>query len=85
MPVSIGNLLISFCHLFFGVFSFHEMRLVRISLFESFKIRSLNNSTVAIASPEALCLFVIGIPRLLTRFPSLYDFKFGMNYQFIGW
>ena len=48
--------------------------------FESFKSNILNSSTVANASPDALCLFEIGIPKLFTKFPSLYDLIPGISF-----
>ena len=40
---------------------------------------NLNNKTVALASPNARCLLVIGIPNDFTSLPSLYEGNLGIK------
>ena len=49
-------------------------------LFISFSNKSLNNLTVANASPLALCLSAIGIPKDRINFPKLYDGWSGIKF-----
>ena len=49
-------------------------------LSKSLSSNSLNNFTVANASPLALCLCVRGIPNCLVSLPKLYEFTSKINF-----